>query len=503
MNSPKRLKALLPATLTQGLSSDPHITGLKIDSRDIQNGDLFVAYPGVLADGRDYIDAAIQNGASAVLAEAFDSGCEPESTVPVIAVKNVKGLIGSVAANFFDHASQKMKVVAVTGTNGKTSLTQMIAQAMDFLTVHSAVIGTLGNGIVGNLKTTANTTPDAVLIQQLMAEFLADNVEVLAIEASSHGLKQDRLKGTSIDIGVVTNITRDHLDYHGTMTAYKDAKSQLVEWPELKYVILNADDKEVMSLAKRVKSDVDLMTFSLNSKLADIYVEALTYKRNGLLLTVKTPAGLVDINNNLMGAFNVENLLAAVAVLLCLDKTCSDISRALSAITQIPGRMEEVRLPVDTTFLPTVIVDFAHTPDALEKVLKALRYHSEGNLWCVFGCGGDRDKGKRPEMGEIATRCADRVVITSDNPRTEDPESIVQEIENGIGIGAAYSIELDRAAAVEKVIAAAAPGDVVLLAGKGHENYQECHGKKISYNDIETAQQILQRKQNSIEHQEC
>jgi len=203
-----------------------------------------------------------------------------------------------------------------------------------------------------------------------------------------------------------------------------------------------------------------------------------------------------------MGAFNVENLLAAVAVLLCLDKTTTDISQALSTITQIPGRMEEVKLPEASALLPTVIVDFAHTPDALEKALKALRCHSEGVLWCVFGCGGDRDKGKRPEMGEIATRCADRVVITSDNPRTETPESIVQEIEDGIGIGAAYSVELDRAAAVEKVIAAAAPGDAVLLAGKGHENYQEFCGKKTPYSDIETARQILQRKQNLTENLE-
>ena len=479
------------------------VRGLSLDSRTVKKGDVFFAYPGVEVDGRQYVQAAVEQGAVSIIVESgesqgFDWG---DLNVPVLMVEDLRRAIGDIAASFWGLPSRQLSVVAVTGTNGKTSVTQMIAESTASLGGKGAVIGTLGNGVLGQLKETKNTTPDALQIQALLAEFVRENIDVVAMEASSHGLEQGRLLGTNIDIAVVTNITRDHLDYHGSMEAYQRAKADLVMWPGIQHVILNADDADVMGLTRYVAADVEVVTFSHVSSIADIRAEDIVYSKRGLEFTLVTSQGKENVKNQLVGEFNISNLLAVATVLHCQQYGIKKIALALNSISQVPGRMQEVGLATEqqSVELPGVIVDFAHTPDALEKALAALKPHCEGKLWCVFGCGGERDKGKRPEMGAMAAKYADRMVITTDNPRNESAGDIVKEIEDGIGIGAAYQVELNREDAVRCAVMNAANDDLILLAGKGHEDYQEINGKKHPYSDKDVAEKILyERLQCSI-----
>ncbi len=484
------------------------VRGLSLDSRTVKAGDVFFAYPGVVADGRQYIQAAIDKGVVAVIVESGESEEFDWSdlAVPVLMFEDLRHAVGSVAASFWRMPSEQLIVVAVTGTNGKTSVTQMIAESIGSLGNKGAVIGTLGNGILGQLKETKNTTPDALQIQQLLADFVLDDIDVVSMEASSHGLAQGRLLGTNIDIAVVTNITRDHLDYHGSMDAYQQAKAELVMWPGIRQVVLNADDADVMTLVNYIANDVEVVTFSHTSTIADVRAEDIAYSKRGLEFTLVIVQSRESIKNQLVGEFNISNLLAVATVLHCQQYNIKQIASALNSISQVPGRMQEVGLPTSGAIsgrardeLPGVVVDFAHTPDALEKALTALKPHCEGKLWCVFGCGGDRDKGKRPEMGAMAAKYADRMVITADNPRNESVSDIVREIEGGIGMGAAYQVELDRAEAVRCAVMNAANDDLILLAGKGHEDYQEINGKKHPYSDKDIAEKILhERLQCSI-----
>ncbi len=479
------------------------VRGLSLDSRTVKKGDLFFAYPGVVVDGRQYIQSAVDKGAVAVIVESGESQDFDwdDLNVPILMVEDLRRAVGDIAALFWGVPSAQLSVVAVTGTNGKTSVTQMIAESIDSLGNKGAVVGTLGNGVLGQLKETKNTTPDALQIQRLLAEFVRENVDVVAMEASSHGLAQGRLLGTNIDIAVVTNITRDHLDYHGSMEAYQRAKADLVMWPGIRQVILNADDADVMALTNYIAADVEVVTFSHASAIADVRAEDVEYSKRGLAFTLVTSQGREKVKNQLVGEFNVSNLLAVATVLHCQQYEIKKIALALNSISQVPGRMQEVGLATEQqrVELPGVIVDFAHTPDALEKALTALKPHCEGRLWCVFGCGGERDKGKRPEMGAMAAKYADRMVITTDNPRNESASEIVKEIEDGIGIGAAYQVELNREDAVRCAVMNAANDDLILLAGKGHEDYQEINGKKHPYSDKDVAEKILyERLQCSI-----
>ena len=479
------------------------VRGLSLDSRTVKKGDVFFAYPGVEVDGRQYIQAAVEQGAVTIIVESGESqGFDwADLSVPVLMVDDLRHAVGDIAASFWGVPSAQLSVVAVTGTNGKTSVTQMIAESMASLGNKGAVIGTLGNGVLGQLKETKNTTPDALQIQALLAEFVRENIDVVAMEASSHGLEQGRLLGTNIDIAVVTNIARDHLDYHGSMEAYQRAKAGLVMWPGIQQVILNADDAGVMALTRYIAADVEVVTFSYASTGADVRAEDIVYSKRGLEFTLVTSQGRENVKNQLVGEFNISNLLAVAAVLHCQQYDIKKIALALNSISQVPGRMQEVGLSNEqqNVELPGVIVDFAHTPDALEKALAALKPHCEGKLWCVFGCGGERDKGKRPEMGAMAAKYADRMVITTDNPRNESASDIVKEIEDGIGIGAAYQVELNREDAVRCAVMNAANDDLILLAGKGHEDYQEINGKKHPYSDKDVAEKILyERLQCSI-----
>jgi len=472
------------------------IRGLALDSRRVKSGDLFFAYSGVLADGRQYIAEAIGNGAVAVIVEEDESQEFNTSgfSVPIVSLTNVENAIGKIAATFWGDASSNLTVVAVTGTNGKTSVTQMIAESLGALGEKTAVIGTLGNGVFGQLQQTQHTTPNPLQLQELFADFHQQNVSSVAVEASSHGLVQGRLTGTKINVGVVTNISRDHLDYHGTMKSYQQAKANLVSWPGLQQIILNADDPEVMALSVYAREDVERITFSSQSRVATIYAEDVVFSHHGLTFTLVTPTGRSEIKNKLIGEFNVSNLLAVAAVLHCRRYDLAQIAHVLSLVSPVQGRMEDVGLVEGSGELPGVVVDFAHTPDALEKALTALKPHCHGKLWCVFGCGGERDKGKRPEMGAIAAKYADRMVITADNPRSENVSDIIQDIESGISIGAAYQVELDRSEAVRCAVMNAANDDLILLAGKGHENYQDIGGKKYAYSDRDTAEKVLRER---------
>ncbi len=495
------------STLTE-IDQQRLVRGLSLDSRTVKKGDVFFAYPGVIADGRQYIQAAVEKGAVAVIVESDESqvfDCS-DLNVPVLMVEDLRHAVGEIAALFWGVPSSQLVVVAVTGTNGKTSVTQMIAESIDSMGNKGAVIGTLGNGVLGQLKETKNTTPDALQIQKLLSGFVRENIDVVAMEASSHGLAQGRLLGTRIDIAVVTNITRDHLDYHGSMEAYRRAKADLVMWPGIRQVILNADDIDVMALTGYIADDVEVVTFSHVSSTADVRAEDIAYSKRGLEFTLAISEDRENVKNQLVGEFNVSNLLTVATVLHCQQYDIKQIALALNSISQVPGRMQEVGLSSTELNsksqgdeLPGVIVDFAHTPDALEKALTALKPHCEGKLWCVFGCGGERDKGKRSEMGAMAAKYADRMVITADNPRNESASEIVKEIEDGIGMGAAYQVELDREEAVRCAVMNAANDDLILLAGKGHENYQDINGKKHPYSDKSVAEKVLyERLQCSV-----
>ena len=477
----------------------PLINHLVVDSRQVESGDCFVAYPGHHADGRKYIQQAVANGAVGVLAEAseFPQG---EHAVPVLLMEQLSKHLPEVAGNFYGSPSSQLDIVAITGTNGKTTVAQLVAGALEQTGKACGVMGTLGNGRFGQLKTSSNTTPDIVAVNRMMAEWVDDGVEAVAMEASSHGLVQGRLEGVDINVGVMTNISRDHLDYHGTMEAYQEAKGLLASWPGLDCFVANLDDPLVVDVANKVKANAKtkVVTFSMRPlEAATVKAERVNFHGRGIELTVSAKGDhdqiqTADITCGLIGEFNASNLLAAVSALMASGVTLTDACSALSKTPQIPGRMELVSPDeVSLKSAPMVVVDFAHTPDALEKALTALRHHCEGELWCVFGCGGDRDSGKRPLMGGIVSQLADNLVITADNPRSENLSVINSDIVAGIDEGRDYQIIDDRTDAIGYALSQCKQGDVVLVAGKGHEGYQEVKGVKHLYSDLEAARKGL------------
>lgn len=468
------------------------VSAVVLDSRDIRAGMLFVALQGQHRDARDYIADVIAAGAAAIFAEQDEKWPLDAviNGIPVIVIADLAQQIGVIAARFFDWPSEKMQVLAVTGTNGKTSVANLLAGALTFLGKKSAVMGTLGNGIYGALEKSTHTTPDACRFQALLSQFLAEGALCTALEASSHGLVQGRLNGTHIDVALFTNLTRDHLDYHGDMHAYMAAKEILFRWPYLKAAVLNADDPASAHYRAVLGENVRLLTYSQrDNAAADIFTLEINPSLHGLSLLVATPAGDCSLQVPLLGRFNVSNLLAVIGGMLAMNIPLADIADALRSARPVPGRMD--------SFMgahPTVVVDYAHTPDALEKVLSSLREHAKANLICVFGCGGDRDRGKRPEMGSIATRLADMVFLTSDNPRSENPDAIIQDIHAGISTitgGRRVIVEIDRHRAIRQAIAAARRNDIVLIAGKGHEDYQEVSGLRHHFSDAQEVRAAL------------
>ncbi len=474
------------------LRTQMQIKHLTADSRQVQAGSLFFAYKGEAADGRAYIPQAIANGASAVIWEQSGFAWNADWDVPNQPVLDLKQEVGAIASEFYGLPSQSLWMIGVTGTNGKTTCTHWLAQAFAVLNRQSAVIGTLGNGLVGKLSTAINTTPDAIILHRLLAEFLAQKTEIVAMEVSSHGLDQGRVNGVNFDVAVFTNLTRDHLDYHGDMQAYGEAKKKLFTWNGLRVAVLNRDDAFGKQLATELSAQgKKVMTYGLNQDFIgtnDISVKSMQLSDVGMTLEVITPKGDATIHASVIGEFNAYNLLAVLAALLASDVALGDAVKALSLIQPVAGRMEQY----GGGKYPLIVVDYAHTPDALEKVLKVLRSQMSptSELICVFGCGGDRDQGKRPLMGKVATGLASRVIVTSDNPRNEPPARIISAILAGADDNAT-SIE-SRAAAIKYAIHQAKKGDVVLIAGKGHENYQEIAGVKHPFSDMQLAQEALQ-----------
>ena len=469
------------------------IERLSSDSRRAAAGTAFFAYPGEATDGRAYIADAIARGASAVVWEQGGFAWRPEWRVPNAPVRGLKARAGELAAEFYGRPSESLWVCGVTGTNGKTSCSQWVAALLGRLGTRSAIIGTLGNGFPGALDGALNTTPDALEVHRLLKEFLSAGAAAAAMEVSSHGLVQGRVNGVAFDCALFTNLSHDHLDYHGSMEAYAEAKRILFDMPGLGTAVLNLDDVVGVQLARRLGArGVRTIGYALSpsavpagSVEAFVAVAAIEPERISLV----SSWGEVTVPFRQLGRFNVSN---ALGVLGCLVAHGVDFDKAASQLADlppVPGRMERVG------DAPLVVVDYAHTPDALEKVLGALRPVASarsGRLIAVFGAGGDRDPAKRPVMGMVAARLADRVMVTSDNPRSEDPASIIAQIRSAIE--REHDAEADRRRAIEKAIGQAADADVVLVAGKGHESYQEIAGTRFPFSDAAVAREALRRR---------
>ena len=460
-------------------------SGVADDSRQVRPGDLFLAYPGDLADGRSYIADAIARGAAAVLWQAGgDFAWNPAWTVANLQTAGLRSLAGPLAHAVCGAPSERLSLIAVTGTNGKTTVTQFLAQA---LAPRCAVIGTLGAGFPGSLVETGFTTPEATTLMRLLASFADEGATACALEASSIGIEEGRLNGARVDVAVFTNFTRDHLDYHGSMEAYAAAKQRLFAWPGLRSAVINLDDEAGARMVARTSAR-RVIAYGIGQ--GDVRAEDLAATASGQRFELVLPDGRTEVVTPLLGRYNVSNLLAVAAVLHDAGFVPAEVARRLGTLVAPPGRMERVGGIGE----PLVVIDYAHTPDALENVLVTLRGVAEarsGQLWALFGCGGDRDPGKRPEMGAVAARLADRVVVTSDNPRGEDPARIIAAILAG-ATGA--TAEVDRALAITRAVAEADARDVIVLAGKGHEAYQEAGGVRTPFSDIEQARRALEAR---------
>lgn len=505
-------------------SWDMEFQGLAIDSRKVRAGDVFLAYQGHASDGREYIQNAIDKGAVAVIVEKGRQWKEfsvINGKIPVYVYPELRKQAGILAARFFGHPSAGMKVIGITGTNGKTTCSHVLAEALTLLNKKCGIIGTLGNGFWGRLQTASHTTPDPVSLQKTVKKLKHAGAEFLAIEVSSHALDQGRVNGMHFDTAVLTNVTQDHLDYHGTLQHYAEAKKSLFHWQTLQHAVLNLDDPFGQAWARDCgNADNSTDVAEGDSKQGALHcigygsqAESGRFKAapreqiiahnivsdaSGISFDFDSPWGNGHIANELMfGHFNVSNLLAVSGVLFTAGFGLDDIEYALSNVHGVPGRMEKIY----ALGKPTMVIDFAHTPDALENVLSALQSYTKGRLVCVFGCGGDRDKDKRPLMGRIASELADSVIVTADNPRSETNESIFKDILAGIDssvkdTGKVAVIE-NRAEAIAQAINFSREGDVVLIAGKGAEDYQEIDGKKLAYSDIEVVRNIFKPEKSS------
>jgi UDP-N-acetylmuramoyl-L-alanyl-D-glutamate--2,6-diaminopimelate ligase len=467
---------------------------MTLDSRKAAAGDLFVAVNGHQTDGRKYIPQAIAQGVAAVIAEAngkADNGTIEEiHGVPVIYLDDLNKKLSKLAGEFYHHPGNQLKLVGVTGTNGKTTTTQLLAQWAQGLGETSAVMGTVGNGLLGMVVPSENTTGSAVDIQLELQQLVNQKATFAAMEVSSHGLIQSRVAALPFQAAVFSNLSRDHLDYHGDMANYEEAKWLLFSNHNVKQKIINADDDVGLKWLSRLP---DAVAVTMENRLPEnwqgrwLSAEDVSYHDKGVSIAFTSSWGNGTIESPLMGAFNVSNLLLALATLLSLDYPLDRLLKAASYLTPVCGRMEVFTAPGR----PTVVVDYAHTPDALEKALDATRLHCKGRLWCVFGCGGDRDKGKRPLMGAVAELGADRIVVTDDNPRSEEPQSIVADILAGaVNPGGMMAIH-GRVEAVTSAIMQAAEDDVVLVAGKGHEDYQLVGNRRLDYSDRLTVARLL------------
>lgn len=464
-------KSILP-------SDDRDISGIANDSRQVQPGYLFVAYPGALSDGRQYIQQAIDAGATAVLYEPYESSEEIIGVqVPLIALSNLNQQLASLASRFYDNPSQKLVVTGITGTNGKTTIAYQLAQAYQLLGKKSAYIGTLGYGDVLALKPLVNTTPDAICLQKIAYESVQSGIDYLCMEVSSHALSLGRVSHLDFQQAIYTNLSLDHLDFHQTMAAYATAKASLFSMPTLKTAIINVDDGYSDLMQQQVLPGCKTLLYGMGER-AEVRALQWTFGLSGSQVDVVSPWGRHSLHLQSLGRFNIYNSLAVFASLMASKVASVDeIVAIMGHLKPSPGRMEIVAQH------PCVIVDYAHTPDALENVLLTLRELKPRQVWVVFGCGGDRDRSKRPVMGHIASQYADVVILTNDNPRTENPEFILNAIHEGIPAGYPVQTIPDRREAIHYALTHAGQDDVILIAGKGHEDYQIIGHQKFAFSD--------------------
>jgi UDP-N-acetylmuramoyl-L-alanyl-D-glutamate--2,6-diaminopimelate ligase len=496
LNTALRLSELLDGIAS--VAEDRTVTGLSLDSRKLMPGDVFIALAGSKQHGLMHIDEAIQKGACAIV---FDPAGDAAgiagqlNRVPRIAVANLGLRLGEIAARFYGDPSRRLHVIGLTGTNGKTSCSQFLSQLLD----DCGIIGTLGWGEWGKLNETLNTTPDALAVQWILAQLAAEQKKWVAMEVSSHGLEQGRVNGVRFKGAVLTNISRDHLDYHGSMDAYVQAKMRLFDKPDLSFAVLNLDDVYSNRVMAAVPKNVALWGYSRRGNkaaLAECLVsEHIAYQADGIEFDVRWQDRRQRIHIPLFGEFNIDNVLAVLAVMLALGYSLEESARRLQSLKPVAGRME--RFGGDRA--PVVFVDYAHTPDAVEKVLSSIRKHCRSAVWIVLGCGGNRDRGKRSEMGAIAERWADHVIVTDDNPRFEDGQEIVNDIVSECRTEKVKVIR-DREKAIQTAVFQAQPADYVVIAGKGHEQYQEINGVKLPFSDAGIVRAALNMRtdQNAI-----
>jgi UDP-N-acetylmuramoyl-L-alanyl-D-glutamate--2,6-diaminopimelate ligase len=469
------------------------VTGLCLDSRRVQNGEVFFALKSTSQTDRtaEFIQSALDKGAIAVFSEIDVIGFDSPS---VFYCADIRQWVGLLAKRFLQaqHPVPLAQIAAVTGTNGKTTISRLLAELLALKGHATAVMGTTGNGILPVIEPSSHTTVDALHLQQQLYDFAKKGAEYVCLEASSHGLDQGRLLGADIRVAIFSNLTRDHLDYHGTLEAYAEAKSKLFEFTTLTHVIFNKDDDAwhfMQRVAQNSHSNIQSWTYSLLDAQADFYATTVNYSLQGASINLKTPEGNVQIQSPLLGHFNVSNVMAAVAGAMAFGLTLQDIQTFVPQLQGAPGRMQVIA-DQDRLF----VVDYAHTPDALTQVLRSLKHHvtGDGSLWAVFGCGGDRDRGKRPLMTQAALDIADRLLLTADNPRTESVEQILLDMQQGIDIDPSrVQVEADRRLAIRQVVQLAKKGDIVVLAGKGHENYQEIDGVRHWFDDVVELQAAL------------
>jgi UDP-N-acetylmuramoyl-L-alanyl-D-glutamate--2,6-diaminopimelate ligase len=465
---------------------DVVISGLGLDSRYIEPGQAFVAVDGGRMHGMEFAAQAIARGAAIVI---HDGQVKPPAMdIPAVAVPDLGRKLSNLGARFFHHPSEQLTVAGVTGTNGKTSTAHFIAQAWQRSSGNAGLIGTIGFGPLDALNPSRMTTPDPITLQGMLAGCLDQGVEKVAMEVSSHALDQGRCDDVAFDAAVFTNLSRDHLDYHGTMEAYANAKRRLFIDCHPRFAIINHDDALGKSLISEIRNGTEVLSYGTNGS-SELRGAVLSMDSLGMTLRLASPWGSGEVRSGLLGAFNLSNLLAAAGTLALLGMPWDHVLHQLEIMHSVPGRMHCLGGEPNQ---PVVVVDYAHTPDALSQALTALRSHLHGRLVCVFGCGGERDRGKRPMMARVAESLADRIILTSDNPRGEEPSSIFQDMLGGLERPAAAQVVEDRGTAIRQAVLGSGEGDIVLIAGKGHEAWQESRGQKIPFSDEAAVRSALE-----------
>ncbi len=501
VNRQWHLSTLLSNRVRVRPSQDPAISSISSDSRTVVPGSLFLACAGEQQHGLDFVLQVLEQGAAAILCEpggdwpqAQIDALATEIAVPLLSMEGLSQQLSQLAGRFYGEPSHEMKVIGITGTNGKTSCSQFLAEALQ-ASMRCGIVGTLGSGFPGALQAGRHTTPEPVVLQSILAELRDQGAQAVAMEVSSHALQQGRVAAVRFECAVLTNLSRDHLDFHGDMAGYAAAKQRLFEQPGLRCAVLNLDDPFGWSLLERLPETVRVVAYGLSrpdrplpGRIKDwLWSQAIKPTRQGMHIQLESSWGAGVIDSRLLGRFNVSNLLAVLAVLLEQGVPMAQALQRLSALCRVPGRME----CFGGGEQPLVVVDYAHTPDALEQAITALRPHCTGRLICLLGCGGDRDSGKRPLMGALAERLCDRVIVTDDNPRNEDGDQIVADILAGMSRPDAVQVQRNRAEAINRAVAESQAGDLVLVSGKGHETTQLCGDLSLCFSDREQVQKAL------------